>query len=388
MSFLLASAARATVGARSGQEDSFRVWPEDGVVHSGAENGLLAVLADGMGGHTGGAIAGQTACATFADAFATSATSYPERLQSALHASNEALARGVENNASLRGMGCTLVAAWIDRSGMRWTSVGDSLLLLYRYPEVIRLNADHSLGSLLDEQARQNIITPSEAKTHLNRNALRSALTGARIELIDLHAEPLAVRSGDWIVLASDGICSLGGDEIAEVIGQHRHATPQAMAEGLIDAVLAKGVAGQDNATVVVVRVDEAQPPTFDTVTTRVVVRPAPTRGPEQEKARPASNGRPRSLLLSALHVSPAVWLGAAAGLLLIAVIMALRAPHAPSDADRSREAPAASAPSTDDPVGTSPAPSDAPPAARSPPSTQSDPQDLRRERIPRGAGN
>ncbi len=388
MSFLLASAARATVGARSGQEDSFRVWPEDGVVHSGAENtGLLAVLADGMGGHTGGAIAGQTACATFADAFATSATPYPERLQSALHASNEALARGVENNASLRGMGCTLVAAWIDRLGMRWTSVGDSLLLLYRYPEVIRLNADHSLGSLLDEQARQNIITPSEAKSHLNRNALRSALTGARIELIDLHAEPLAVRSGDWIVLASDGICSLGGDEIAEVIGQHRHATPQVMAEGLIDAVLAKGVAGQDNATVVVVRIDEAEPPAFDTVTTRVVLRPAPARGPEQEQARPASDGRRRSLLLGALRVSPAVWLGAAAGLLLIAVIMALRAPHVPPGADRAREAPASTR-SADDPVDTSPTPPDAPSAARNPPSTQSDSQDSRREHIPRGAGN
>src|ERR1700730_5185225 len=260
MSLLLASAARATVGARSGQEDSFQVWPAEGVARCDAEEaGLLAVVADGMGGHTGGAIAGQTACATFMEAFAASATPYEERLQTALRASNEALARGVENNAALRGMGCTLLAAWIDAAGMRWTSVGDSLLLLYRFPEVIRLNADHSLGFLLDEQARQNIITPSEAKAHLSRRALRSALTGSRIELIDMHGEPLEIRSGDWVVLASDGICSLGGDEMADVIGRHRHATPAAMGEGLIEAVLDKGVAGQDNTTVVVVRVDGAE---------------------------------------------------------------------------------------------------------------------------------
>jgi protein phosphatase len=330
MSLLLASAARATVGARSGQEDSFRVWPAGGLVRSDAQGGLLAVLADGMGGHTGGAIAGETACAAFADTFAASATPYEERLQSALRASNEALARGVEQNAALRGMGCTLVAAWIDAAGMRWTSVGDSLLLLYRFPEVIRLNADHSLGYLLDEQARQNIITPSEAKAHLNRNALRSALTGARIELVDMHGEPLELRPSDWIVLASDGICSLGGDELANVIGRHRHATPEAMAEGLIDAVLAKGIAGQDNTTVVVVRVDSAEPVPFDEVTTRVIVRPAPSSQPGDDGAStPATEKRStsRSLFTGAFGVSPAVWLGVAIGLLFIAIAMALRAP-------------------------------------------------------------
>ena len=410
MSFLLASAARATVGARSEQEDSFRVWPVDGIVRSdAASGGLLAVLADGMGGHTGGAIAGQTACATFADAFAGSAIPYPERLQEALQASNEALALGVERNAVLRGMGCTLVAAWIDQAGMRWTSVGDSLLLLYRYPEVIRLNADHSLGSLLDEQARQNIITPSEAKANLNRHALRSALTGAQIELIDMHADPLAVRGGDWIVLASDGICSLGGDEIAEVIGQHRHATPAAMAEGLIGAVLAKGVAGQDNATVVVVRVDDAEPEALDAVTTRVVLRPARGNEPSTAATRsPGQRRKQRSLLISALDVSPAIWLGAAAGLLLIAVVMALRGPQVPPEHPAAnRSAPAVQdlvrpalepptqpapldAPQSDDAGAASSGPQDASPAMRVPPANRPDAQDPRRkrERIPRGATN
>ena len=150
MTLLLATAARATVGRRSGQEDAYQVWPAERVVPGKREGeGLLAVLADGMGGHTGGAIASQTACKTFTEVFAAASAPHAERLQSALDASNEAIAKGVEQNGALKGMGCTIVAAWIDDLGMRWASVGDSLLLLYRLPDVIRLNADHSLGSFL-----------------------------------------------------------------------------------------------------------------------------------------------------------------------------------------------------------------------------------------------
>ena len=314
MSIVLASAARATTGARSGQEDAFQLWPADGVARpEGESGGLLAVLADGMGGHTGGAVAGQTACSTFAEVFAAAATPYDQRLQSALDASNEALAKGVEENAALRGMGCTIVAAWMDTLGIRWASVGDSLLLLYRFPDVIRLNADHSLGSFLDEQARQNRISASEAKQHHNRNALRSALTGAKIDLIDLRSEPLELQAGDWILIASDGICSLEGDEIADVVYNFRQSTPAEMADGLIAAVVRKGVAGQDNTTVVAIRVDPAKVAT-DAETTRVLRG----RGKEEKELRSRRIGRTgRKTSIpgrpSARPARTAIWLVAAA---------------------------------------------------------------------------
>ena len=270
MTLLLATAARATVGRRSGQEDAYQVWPAERVVPGKREgDGLLAVLADGMGGHTGGAIASQTACKTFTEVFAAASAPHTERLRSALDASNEAIAKGVEQNGALKGMGCTIVAAWIDDLGMRWASVGDSLLLLYRLPDVIRLNADHSLGSFLDEQARQNRITRTEARSNRNRNALRSALTGSKIDLVDLRGDPLELRPGDWLVLASDGICSLSGDEIADVIYRLRQGTPEEMADALIAAITEKQVVDQDNATIVAVRIDAA-----DDAPTRVLPRP------------------------------------------------------------------------------------------------------------------
>ena len=324
MTLLLASAARATVGGRSGQEDAFRLWPGEGVVPPRAESGgLLAVLADGMGGHTGGAIAGQTACRTFAEVFANSNASPEARLKAALQASNEALAKGVEQNAALKGMGCTLVAAWIDDLGLRWTSVGDSLLLLYRLPDVIRLNADHSLGSFLDEQARQNKITRSEARRNRNRNALRSALTGSKIDLIDLRAEPLELHPGDWLLLASDGICSLPGDEIADVTYRLRQSSPEEMAEALIAAVTQKGIVDQDNATVVAVRIDGAPEALRG-------VAPTPAKPGEEADLRTRRIGvsrRGQARRDGGKTRAAAVWLAAAAALVFCAVALMLAVP-------------------------------------------------------------
>jgi PPM family protein phosphatase len=372
MTLLLASAARATVGGRSGQEDSFRLWPAEGAVPPKSEaGGLLAVLADGMGGHTGGAIASQTACKTFTEVFAAANVPPEARLKPALQASNEALAKGVEQNGALKGMGCTIIAAWIDDLGIRWTSVGDSLLLLYRLPDVIRLNADHSLGSFLDEQARQNKITRSEARRNRNRNALRSALTGSKIDLIDLRGEPLELRPGDWVLLASDGICSLPGDEIADVVYRYRQSTPEEMADGLIAAITQKGVVDQDNATIVAVRIDGA-PEATDDVPARAMARAkgeevdlrtrrigVSRRGP----APPRSSGKAHA----------AVWLAAAVALVFCALALFFAVPSLRTSAPSNPDAIAPTAQPTTAPanVTVDPAPATGipakPPSPRSP---------------------
>lgn len=335
MSYLLASAARATVGARSGQEDAYSVWPSEGQLKPSGDSGLLAVLADGMGGHRGGAIAGQTACATFTQAFASTPMPYGQRLEMALHAGNDALAHEVEQNSGLKGMGCTLIGAWFDDTGMRWTSVGDSLLLLYRFPDVIRLNEDHSLGSYLDEQARRNEISYEEARDNRHRNALRSALTGSKIDLVDLRGEPLELIAGDWILLASDGISSLEGDELADIMYRFRDGSPQDMAQALISAVEAKGVPEQDNTTVVAIRVDGASE--------TVMKRPAAETQNEQVTLRTrrigvvsgrkmVTNARkpqpaPRSALETVLTKGPvALLLAAGAAFVLAAAIYLYKA--------------------------------------------------------------
>ncbi|MCC7251578.1 protein phosphatase 2C domain-containing protein [Hyphomicrobium sp.] len=255
MTWRVAGAARATTGTRANQEDAFAIWPSGAQAATRRGEGLLAVVADGMGGHAGGEIAGNLACETFVATFTATDRAVGDRLEAALEAGNEAIAARAAGNGKLRGMGCTLVGAWIDAAGLRWISVGDSLLLLFRAPDVLRLNADHSLGAFLDNQARLNKISPAEAEANPYRNALRSALTGKAIEILDLRAEPYPLADGDWLILASDGIATLDGNEIGDIVYAGRHGPPDQMAERLIAAVLAKKAPDQDNTTVLALKV-------------------------------------------------------------------------------------------------------------------------------------
>lgn len=259
MTWRVAGAARATTGKRANQEDAFAIWPPGAQAATQRGEGLLAVVADGMGGHAGGEVAGELACETFVASFTAADGDIGARLQGALDAGNAAIAARTADEEELRGMGCTLIGAWIDGAGLHWVSVGDSLLLLFRAPDVLRLNADHSLGAFLDDQVRRNLISPAEAETNPYRNALRSALTGKTIEIVDLRAKTYPLAPGDWVILASDGIASLEGDEIGDIVYASRDAGPEAMAERLIAAVVAKEQPEQDNTTVVVVKIaDEA----------------------------------------------------------------------------------------------------------------------------------
>jgi serine/threonine protein phosphatase PrpC len=267
----VAGAARATTGKRANQEDAFAIWPPGAQAAPASGEGLLAVVADGMGGHAGGEVAGELACETFVAAFTAADGAVGERLNAALDAGNKAIAARAAAAEELHGMGCTLVGAWIDGEGLHWVSVGDSLLLLFRAPEVLRLNADHSLGAFLDDQARRKLISDAEAENNRYRNALRSALTGKAIEIVDLHAEPYPLAAGDWVVLASDGIASLDGDEIGDIVYAGREGTPETMADNLIAAVLAKQEPEQDNTTVIVIRIAED-------VSARTGSEDAPTR--------------------------------------------------------------------------------------------------------------
>ncbi len=280
MTWRVAGAARATVGARANQEDAFAIWPSGAQAVTRRGEGMLAVVADGMGGHAGGEVAGRRACETFVAAFADARGAAEDRLRAALEAANAAIAARAAADGRLRGMGCTLVGVWIDGDGVRWVSVGDSLLLLFRAPEVRRLNADHSLGAFLDEQVRRNRMSAAEAEANPHRNALRSALTGKAIEILDLATAPYPLADGDWLILASDGIATLTGNEIGDVVYAARGAPPERMAEKLIAAVLARKDPEQDNTTALALRIAGD--------TAYVAADEAPTRVLKPEAARVA----------------------------------------------------------------------------------------------------
>lgn len=254
-------AVAATRGAREYQEDCAGYWPggDEALmrlpVSTPDQNGAgIAVLADGMGGHAGGALASRMVCEQFLSA-ATGQDGLPaEKLMAALYAANAAVAKKVDENPLLSGMGSTLIGAAFTGSGIEWVSVGDSPLFLYRRGELAILNEDHSLAPELDRLVAAGRLTEVEARRDPRRHMLRSAITGDEIDLIDVSRRPLVLENGDYIVLASDGIATLDASEIVRIIAAYAADGAGAVARALIRSIEALREPHQDNATVLVVR--------------------------------------------------------------------------------------------------------------------------------------
>ncbi len=245
---------RDFIGDRELQED----YAEACLINNSSE--LLLVLADGMGGHASGEVASKKSVDTFLktyEDFPSKAIS--SKLGAALQQANNEIAQSIQNSPALDGMGCTLVGVHVGSQGLQWISVGDSPLFLYRRGKLYRLNQDHSMAPVIEKSLQEGKISKEEAKNHPHRNALRSAITGGELSLIDTPSSPYVIQDRDVIVLASDGILSLSDYEIIEQIEANNQLTAENIAGALIAAVRAKRRPKQDNTTVQVLIV----PPQF-----------------------------------------------------------------------------------------------------------------------------
>jgi|GEM_PF-731477 len=238
------------LGDREGQEDYFLAQ----VMPNGKE--VLAILADGMGGHASGEVASQKAV----EAFSKTYKEYPSesiaaKLGAALQQANNEIANSITGDSSLEGMGCTLVGLHIGNSGLRWISVGDSPLFIYRNGKLLQINADHSMAPVIEESFKQGKITKEEAINHPHRNALRSAVMGGELTLIDTPTTPYGLLAGDIVILASDGIMSLSKSDIQSILKTSCREPSSEICSALINAVKAKKRPRQDNTTAVVLKI-------------------------------------------------------------------------------------------------------------------------------------
>ena len=252
MSFV---SGRQILGARDRQEDAFRIVQQD-TEDPGAD--LLLLLADGMGGHAGGDVASALVLEIFERHFIRDSRNPRPvpRLVEAMEVANAALRERVAQDPALAGMGCTLIAAVKLGSRLHWLSIGDSLLYLYRDGTLRRLNADHSVHGELLELVQKGQMTRQEADHHPKRNALRSAMTGERVALVDTNA--MAIQPQDLFVLASDGLETIDEAALAALLGQAGREDPRALSADLLNSVEAAAAPRQDNTTVLVYRYDPA----------------------------------------------------------------------------------------------------------------------------------
>ena len=206
----------ATIGARLRQEDAWatQVLPPD---EPGAR--LLAVVADGMGGHPAGDEASRIACGAFVEICTAAAGPPRKRLRHALDAANRQVRAAVLAHPELFNMGTTLVAVLFHSGGCDWVSVGDSFLFHYRSGRIRRINPLHTFGAELDEMARRGEITHDEAAEDPGRAIITSAIMGGPLDEVAEGSLPL--QPDDLVILATDGVETLGEDGIASVCDGH-----------------------------------------------------------------------------------------------------------------------------------------------------------------------
>ena len=240
-------------GARDYQEDAYMVNQL-----GESDNGkvcALVIMADGMGGHAAGNVASNMVVATFNKSFQSS---FPTKdvgasLTDALNRSNEQIRASVKETPALRGMGCTMVSAYLEDDNLFWVSVGDSHLYLIRDRELIKQNADHSYGAYLDMMKEQGMEIDEQAG--MSRNMLMSAMTGEEISSIDVSEAAIKVRPGDRVIVASDGLDTLGSGAIIQYSSWSN--TAKECVYALLKAVEDANKINQDNTTLIVLDIKE-----------------------------------------------------------------------------------------------------------------------------------
>jgi PPM family protein phosphatase len=244
---------------------------EDASGYAETAHGHLAVVCDGMGGHSAGREAAQTAVRTIvAELVAAAPGVEPARaLRASIQAAGRAVyAVGGDAPQELRP-GSTCVAVLLHERGAEIAHAGDSRAYLVRAGQVYRLTRDHSM---VQQMVDAGLLAPSEAIGHPDANKITTAL-GMNPEVdVELRPESLPIQVGDVFILMSDGLSDLVPDaDLLAVVERSLVASGgAATCQQLVSLANERG--GYDNITVQVLHVLEA--PRVEAPADRTLIEP------------------------------------------------------------------------------------------------------------------
>lgn len=233
-------------GAREEQQDCFAVSDEALM----STHGLLAVVADGMGGLSDGDKVSAAAVQAVLDEFTMRpSTGEPEQVlwslaRKAVQAVNRLL--GPEG---LRKSGSTLVMGLVRDGAFSFLSIGDSRICLYRHGILTQLNREHVYQNDLALRAVNGELSMSEVFSDPQGSGLTSFLGMGKLNQADLPAAPFRLLPDDKLLLMSDGVYNaLSDQELTQALQEE----PEQAAQAIQAAIQAKNYANQDNYTAVI----------------------------------------------------------------------------------------------------------------------------------------
>jgi PPM family protein phosphatase len=269
--------------------------------------GAVYLIADGMGGHRGGAEASRMVAEAFSRHLLAVPASSPARdaVILAVRLTNvEILEKGKSGNPDFEGMGSTVVIALISQSGGRMelttAHIGDSRAYLQRNGSLKQLTKDHTqVQWLIDTQA----INEADARNHPDASVLTRALGHTTDLQVDI-SDPIPVVEGDAILLCSDGLSGFAtAEDIAKTIREN--PDPNGCAQQLVQLALASG--SSDNITVQFLRIGNgARAPRRDRET--VIDRPIPAIPPAVAQSKPLLQYAWIAVLAAVVLIAGVIW--------------------------------------------------------------------------------
>lgn len=259
MNYRVVTGGAQGLGSRDEQQDCFAFTDgcrEDFVRHAG----LLAVVADGMGGHSFGKEASEIAVRAFLHDYEAKPgyLSIADALLHALTVANRAVLKFAKAHGELENCGTTLVAVVVhpQSNTLHWINVGDSRLYLIREGQCIQLTTDGNNASSVARKIARGSLTRADLRAESSMDALTIILGLQRLAEVDRSLRPFAAQAGDWLVLCSDGLYNaLTARDWATCLRRE----PQETSELLAQAVMEKKLEHQDNATVAIMALLEVE---------------------------------------------------------------------------------------------------------------------------------
>lgn len=214
--------------------------------------GRLAVVADGMGGYEGGAIASGIAVDVLRGAYLSSELEETQpALLNSISAAHESIRQFAHEHPEVADMGTTCTAAVLRNGNLYFVHVGDSRLYLVRDSEITRVTRDQTVTERLIDEGR---LRPEDAPQHPDYHVLTAALGVGDSVMAQSPENPFRLAANDVLLLCTDGLHDLVNDQ--ELCGIALGYPAGMACRKLVEQAKLRG--GLDNITVQIIKVQGA----------------------------------------------------------------------------------------------------------------------------------
>jgi serine/threonine protein phosphatase PrpC len=223
---------------------------------------VLAVLADGVGGHHAGEVAAEIATETISQVVLDSDASNPQEvLKNAIVQASQNVNKQALSEEKNHGMGATCACVWVIADRLYTASVGDSRIYFIRNGVIQQVTTDHTW---VQEAIEHGIIQPEQARNHPRAHVIRQYLGSRkavepdfRLRLRPGESDQQALKNqgmillpGDQLLLCSDGLTDLVDEH--EILDALQKENLEPAVHSLVALANIRG--GHDNITIVALK--------------------------------------------------------------------------------------------------------------------------------------